>query len=111
MGINLSIDDFGKEYSSFGRLKELPIDKVKIDMSFVQGIGLCHKDEIIIKSIISLATDFGYETIGEGVETKKQIDFLNKHKCDQLQGYYFHKPMPAHEMEKLLNPKHENKGL
>lgn len=102
MGISLSIDDFGKEYSSFGRLKELPIDKLKIDMSFVQGIGTCYKDEIIIKSIISLASDFGYETIGEGVETKEQIDFLNKYNCDQLQGYYFYKPMPADEMEKLL---------
>lgn len=103
LGVSLSIDDFGKEYSSLNRLKELPIDTVKIDMSFVQGIGACHKDEIIIRYIISLAADFGYKTIAEGVETREQIDFLNYHKCDQLQGYYFHKPMPAAELEKLLD--------
>ncbi len=102
LGITLSIDDFGKDYSSLSRLKGLPIDKLKIDMSFVQGIGTCYKDEIIVKSVISLASSFGYETIAEGVETKEQVEFLNQHNCDQLQGYYFYKPMPAVEMEKLL---------
>ena len=103
MGISLSIDDFGKEYSSLNRLKELPIDKVKIDMSFVQGIGNCHKDEIIVKTVIFLASEFGYQTIAEGVETKEQVEFLKKYKCDQLQGYYYYRPMPANEIEKLLS--------
>lgn len=102
LGISLSIDDFGKEYSSLNRLKELPFDKIKLDMSFVNGIGKCTKDEVIIKSIILLASDLKLKTIAEGVETKEQMDFLKRAECQQLQGYYFYKPMPAHELEQLL---------
>ena len=102
IGVSLSIDDFGKEYSSLNRLKELPIDRVKIDMSFVQGIGMSDKDETITKAIILLASNLGLQTIAEGVETKNQMEFLNQRMCNELQGYYLHKPMPASEMEKLL---------
>lgn len=102
LGLSLSIDDFGKEYSSFNRLKESPMDTIKIDMSFVQGIGINPEDEGIIKSILSLASNLGLKTVAEGVETKEQADFLNIIACDHLQGYYFHRPMPATEMEKLL---------
>lgn len=102
LGVSLSIDDFGKEYSSLSRLRELPVEKVKIDMSFIQGIGISNKDEMIIKAIISLAANLGFTTVAEGVETKEQKDFLNKNNCNELQGYYFYKPMPAHEMEKVL---------
>ena len=104
LGVTLSIDDFGKEYSSLSRLKELPIDRIKIDMSFVQGIGISDKDEMITNAIVLLASNLGLETIAEGVETKEQMEFLNKTTCDQMQGYYFYKPMPAVEMEKLLTP-------
>lgn len=102
LGLSLSIDDFGKEYSSFNRLKESPMDTIKIDMSFVQGIGINAEDEGIVKSVLSLASNLGLKTVAEGVETKEQADFLNKIACDHLQGYYFHRPMPADEMEKLL---------
>ena len=102
IGVSLSIDDFGKEYSSLNRLKELPIDRVKIDMSFVQGIGMSDKDETITKAVILLASNLGLQTIAEGVETKNQMEFLNQRMCNELQGYYLHKPMPASEMEKLL---------
>lgn len=102
MGISLSIDDYGKEYSSMRRLKEESVDALKVDISFIQGIGINPKDEIIIKSILLLASDLGLETVAEGVETKEQVDFLNKTSCGRLQGYYFHKPMPADEMGKLL---------
>lgn len=102
LGITLSIDDFGKEYSSLNRLKELPFDKIKLDMSFVNGIGKCTKDEAIIKAILLLASELKLKTIAEGVETKEQVTFLNRAKCMQLQGYYFYKPMPAHELEQLL---------
>nr|WP_255763887.1 EAL domain-containing protein [Jeotgalibaca sp. MA1X17-3] len=102
MGILLSIDDFGKEYSSLSRLKELPVDTVKIDMSFVQDIGKNVKGESIVKAIISLASDLGLETIAEGVETKEQLEFLTNRMCTLFQGYYFYKPMPAHEIEKIL---------
>lgn len=102
LGITLIIDDFGKDYSSLSRIEGLPIDKIKIDMSFVQGIGISDKDETITEAIISLASKLGFKTIAEGVETKEQMEFLNQCMCDQMQGYYFYKPMPADEMEKVL---------
>ena len=102
LGVTLSIDDYGKEYSSMRRLKEESVDALKIDMSFIHGIGINPKDEIIIKSVLLLASDLGLETVAEGVETKEQVDFLNKTSCDRLQGYYFYKPMSAEEMGKLL---------
>ncbi len=104
LGITLSIDDYGKEYSSMNRLKEESVDALKVDMSFIQGIGINPKDEIIIKSILSLASELGLKSVAEGVETKEQKEFLNQTTCDKLQGYYFYKPMPATEIEKLLTP-------
>ncbi len=103
MGISLSIDDYGKEYSSLKRLKESAVDALKIDMSFVQGIGINQKDEIIVKALLSLASNLGIDTVAEGVETKEQLEFLNQTCCVLLQGYYFHKPMPANELERLIN--------
>lgn len=102
MGISLSIDDYGKEYSSLKRLKESAVDAMKIDMSFVQGIGINPKDEIIVKALVSMATSLGIDTVAEGVETKEQLEFLNQTCCVLLQGYYFHKPMPSDEIGKLL---------
>ena len=102
LGVAFSIDDFGTEYSSLSRLKELPIDRLKIDMSFVQGIGISEKDEAITKAVILLANTLGLRTIAEGVETKDQLDFLNARGCNEVQGFYLYKPMPAEEMEKLL---------
>lgn len=102
MGINLSIDDYGKQYSSLNRLKEESVNAMKVDMSFIHGIGINPKDEIIIKSILLLASDLGLETVAEGVETEAQVEFLKNTTCDRLQGYYFYKPMPASEMGKLL---------
>jgi diguanylate cyclase (GGDEF)-like protein len=102
MGIRIAIDDFGTEYSSLNYLKQLPVDRIKIPMTFIQGIGLNTKDEAITKAIIILAKSMGLGVIAEGVETKKQLDFLNQAMCDEIQGYYYYKPMPAHEVEKLL---------
>ena len=78
------------------------MDTIKIDMSFVQGIGISEEDEGIIKSVLSLAENLGLKTVAEGVETSKQVEFLNKTSCDHLQGYHFHKPMPPAEMEQFL---------
>ncbi len=106
-GIGVAIDDFGTEYSSLNYLKKLPIDRLKIAMQFIQGIGVSNKDEVIIKAIISVAKEFGVSIIAEGVETRHQLDFLTQWMCDEIQGFYFYKPMPAHEMEKLLR----NRGV
>ncbi|MGV8981230.1 EAL domain-containing protein [Clostridium sp.] len=102
LGVKIAIDDFGTEYSSLNYIKQLPIDKIKIDMSFVQGININHKDEAIIKVIIVLAKNLGLKVIAEGVETKEQLDFLREQMCDEIQGYYYYKPMPASKIEELI---------
>jgi len=102
MGIHIAIDDFGTEYSSLNYLKQLPADRIKIPMTFVQGIGGNNKDEAITKAIIILAKNMGLGVIAEGVETKKQLDFLNQRMCDEIQGFYYFKPMPVNEIEELL---------
>ncbi len=102
IGISLSIDDFGTEYSSLSRLKELPIDRIKIDISFVSGIGQSEKDEAIIKTILLLAKNLGLQTIAEGVETPEELAFLTNLGCDEVQGYLIAKPLNAVDMEKML---------
>jgi len=102
LGITISIDDFGIQYSSLNYLKQLPIDRIKIAMPFVQGIGVSHKDEVIMISIIHLARNLGLKIIAEGVENKQQLDFLTNHKCYEIQGFYYYEPMPANEIEALL---------
>lgn len=102
LGISISIDDFGTEYSSLSRLKELPIDKLKIDMRFVQGVEGDKKDKAIAKTIIQLAKNLELRVIAEGVETKEQFEFFKEADCDEIQGFYFYKPMLASELEKLL---------
>ncbi|MEG3069639.1 MAG: EAL domain-containing protein [Candidatus Syntrophopropionicum ammoniitolerans] len=102
LGVSISIDDFGKEYSSLNRLKMLPIDRIKIDMQFIHGIEGSEKDQAITKVIITLAKSLGLEVLAEGVETAPQLEFLSQRLCDDVQGYYYYKPMPAEEIEKLL---------
>lgn len=102
LGIHIAIDDFGEEYSSLNYLKQLPVDKIKIPMTFIQGIDVSSTDEAITKAIIVLANSMGLGVIAEGVETKNQLDFLNQQRCNEIQGFYYYKPMPAHEVEELL---------
>ncbi len=102
MGITISIDDFGTEYSSLNYLKHLPVDRIKIAIPFVQGIGVSDKDEAITIAIIHLAKNLGLDVIAEGVENKQQLNFLTHHLCHQIQGFYYYKPKPAHEIEALL---------
>lgn len=102
IGVSVAIDDFGTEYSSLSRLKKLPIDRIKIDMHFIQGIENDKKDQAITMAIIKLANSLGLDVLAEGVETEAQLNFLNKKMCDHIQGYYYYKPMPAEEMEEVL---------
>lgn len=102
IGVSISIDDFGTEYSSMSRLKELPVDRLKIAMEFIQGINKGKKDEAIASVIISLAKGLGLRVIAEGVEEESQYKFLKEKVCNEVQGYYFYKPMPAEEIEKIM---------
>lgn len=102
LGISISMDDFGTDYSSLSRLKLLPIDRLKMDMQFVRGIESGSKDQAIAKVIISLAKNLGLKVIAEGVETEIQKEFLAEKMCDEAQGFYFYKPAPAEEVEAIL---------
>lgn len=102
MGIYISIDDFGTEFSSLKYLKLLPINRIKIPMPFIQGINVDERDEAITKTIIVLARNMGLDVIAEVVETQQQESFLKQRMCDGMQGFYYYKPMPAKEIEVLL---------
>ncbi len=111
LGVYLSIDDFGTEYSSLMYLKRLNVDRIKIAMPFVQGIEASRKDQAIAKAIIVLGKSMELGVIAEGVETKEQLEFLKREKCDEIQGYYFYRPMPSSEVEELLESRFLHQGL
>ncbi|NYH18324.1 sensor domain-containing protein [Paraburkholderia bryophila] len=102
LGIGLAIDDFGTGYSSLSYLKRFPVDRLKIDRSFVSDIGVSADDETITSAIIALAHSLKLQVIAEGVETSAQLDFLRERACDEMQGFYFAKPMGTEAIAKLL---------
>jgi diguanylate cyclase (GGDEF)-like protein/PAS domain S-box-containing protein len=99
MGISIAIDDFGTGYSSLSYLKRFPLDVLKIDRSFVADVPGDADDEVIIDTIIAMAHRLKLNVTAEGVEEAAQVDFLREHGCDQMQGYYFARPMPAAELQ------------
>jgi EAL domain-containing protein (putative c-di-GMP-specific phosphodiesterase class I) len=106
LGIQISIDDFGVGYSSLADLKNLPIDQLKIDRSFINDICIDSNVALIVEAMLMMATHLGLDVIAEGVENKGQLKFLQANQCYLYQGYYFSKPLPAEEFLKLLgNPK------
>ena len=108
LGIQLALDDFGTGYSSLKYLKELPIDAIKIDRSFVKDIGIDPDDETIIEAILSMAGSLGISCVAEGVETEQQLAFFSSRQCYLIQGYLFSKPMPAIELINWLHSEHLN---
>gem|GEM_PF-2977831 len=101
-GYLIAMDDFGTGYSSLSYLKNFPIDILKIDQSFIKNISNNQKDADIAKIIIEIGHTLDLKIVAEGVETKEQLQFLKKHNCDLIQGFYFSKPLPAKEYTQLL---------
>lgn len=101
-GVRLSIDDFGAGYSSLSYLKRLPADALKIDRSFIGGLGEDVEDTVIVQMIVDLAHAFGMEVVAEGVESKGQAVQLKELGCDLGQGYYFAKPLPPEAIPNFL---------
>jgi EAL domain-containing protein (putative c-di-GMP-specific phosphodiesterase class I) len=109
MGIHLSIDDFGTGYSSLNYLKHFPVDRIKIDKSFVDEINHNESDAAIIKAIVSMAQSLSLRVVAEGVENSDQLHKLTTLGCDEVQGFYLAMPMHAEALAENLGKKHGKK--
>jgi EAL domain-containing protein (putative c-di-GMP-specific phosphodiesterase class I) len=96
------MDDFGSGYSSLNSLKDMDLDVLKLDAEFFRGNADEKRKEAVVSEAIKLAKRLNMRTVAEGVEAKEEVEFLERQGCDMIQGYYFGRPMPAAEFEKLL---------
>ena len=106
MGLRVTMDDFGTGYSSLNHLKRFPLNRLKIDKSFVSDITTDPDDAAIIQAVIAMAHSLRLNVIAEGVENEAQRTFLELHHCDDMQGYYFSPPLPTREVTLLLRENH-----
>jgi diguanylate cyclase (GGDEF)-like protein len=102
VGVQVAMDDFGTGYSSLSYLRKFPLDALKIDQSFVRQISAAGEDTAIVTAVIGMARTLKLRVIAEGVETREEMEFLRAHQCDEAQGYYFSRPIPAQQFAKLL---------
>ena len=102
LGVGISLDDFGTGYTSFDYLKKFPADIVKIDKTLVDHILESEEDQRIVHAMIDLGHNLGMKVVVEGVENKKMVTLLSSYGCDYIQGYYFSKPLPVFEFQKLI---------
>ncbi|MCE9641973.1 MAG: EAL domain-containing protein, partial [Betaproteobacteria bacterium] len=111
LGVRVAIDDFGTGYSSLSYLKRFPISSVKIDRSFILDLPGDKDDAAITQAVIAMAHSLRLRVIAEGVETSEQYRFLEEHHCDEMQGYYFSKPVDAPALVRLLAGRHSDAKL
>ena len=102
MGVRIAIDDFGTGYSSLAYLKRFPVDTLKIDIAFIRELTSNPDDAAVVDAIIAMAHSLRMDVVAEGVETAGQLAYLGRHRCDQVQGYYFSAPLPAAQFEQLM---------
>ena len=102
LGVKIALDDFGTGYSSLSYLRLLPIDKLKLDKSFIDNIHISENDRVIVECIIKLAHEMNILVVAEGVEIEEQFDILYKMGCDRIQGYYFSKPISPDKFELIM---------
>lgn len=102
LGVSFALDDFGSGYSSLNHLRIFPVDRLKIDQSFIRNINMNRGDEVIIQAIITLANNLKLDVLAEGVESKEQLDFLKSNQCDEIQGFYFSMPLIRKDFESFL---------
>lgn len=107
MGLSVAIDDFGSGYSSLGYIRSFMPDRLKLDMSFVRGIGHSRADEVIVKAVLTLGHTLGMRVVAEGVETLRQLKFLIENGCNEAQGYWFSRPVDAASAQSYLEASHE----
>ncbi len=109
LGVKISLDDFGTGNSSLNYLRELPVDRIKIDQSYIRNISAKRGDEAIIKAIINMAKTLNMTVIAEGVETDRQIEFLKDNACKEIQGFIYSKPLEAEDLQKMMRIPHPEK--
>jgi len=109
LGVSFSLDDFGTGYSSLSYLKKFPIDELKIDRSFLLEVPANNDDNSIVRAIIAMAKSLGQKVVAEGVEDGKQLDFLGRHDCYIIQGFYFSKPLNRADFTSYLSSKTRRK--
>ena len=102
IGVQLSIDDFGTGYSSMSHLKNFPVDRLKIDRSFVKGVTTDPDDEAITMAVLSMAKSMHLGVVAEGVENVEQLEFFQTRLCEQVQGYYLSRPVPPEDLVELV---------
>jgi EAL domain-containing protein (putative c-di-GMP-specific phosphodiesterase class I) len=106
LGVRLSIDDFGTGYSSLSYLKRFPVDAVKVDRAFIDGLGADPHDSALVAAIVAMADALGLVVTAEGVESAEQPSILRRLQCQRGQGYYLAQPMPAADMDRLVRQSH-----
>jgi EAL domain-containing protein (putative c-di-GMP-specific phosphodiesterase class I) len=110
LGIRLAIDDFGTGYSSLAYLRQFPVDTLKIDRSFVSGLGSSKESTALIHTLVQLGKTLNIETLAEGIEEPAQLEALQRERCDHGQGFLFARPLDAHAAEEFLSNSRSTEG-